>query len=82
MSPDAAALLPAFVATRARLLPEVIDLSSILSASGAGGLVASVVAAALHFPPDRLARLVVFGNLVGAAAGIVLLGLAATGVLS
>ena len=53
-----------------------------LAFSGFGGLVASLVAAALRFDVDRLARLVVFGNLLGALGGIALLLLVALGVLS
>jgi hypothetical protein len=70
------------VAVRFQLLPEVIDLSFVLVFSGLGGLVASLVAALLRFDADRLAKLVVLGNLLGAVTGTVLLLLGALGVLS
>jgi hypothetical protein len=69
------------VAVRFQLLPEVIDLSFVLAFSGFFALLATLVAAVLGFEPDRLARLVVFGNIVGAAIGTVILLVAALGVL-
>jgi hypothetical protein len=70
------------VAVRFQLVPEVIDISYVLAFSGFGGLVATLVAAALRFNADRLARLVVLGNLLGTAVGIVVLLLTAVGVVS
>jgi hypothetical protein len=69
------------VAVRFQLVPEVIDLSYVLAFSGFFALLATLIAAALRFEPDRLARLVVFGNLVGAVIGTVILLLAALDVL-
>ncbi len=57
------------LATRIQLLPDVIDLSFVLTFSGGGGLVATCAAASLRFEPERLARVVVLGNLLGAAFG-------------
>jgi hypothetical protein len=54
------------VAVRFQLLPDVIDISFVLVLSGLGGLVATLVAAALRIDADRLARLVVLGNVFGA----------------
>jgi len=45
-------------------------------------LLATLVGASLRFDPDRLARLVVFGNLAGAVAGMLLFALIAIGVIS
>jgi hypothetical protein len=70
------------VAIRFQVLPDVIDLSYSLTFSGAGGLLATLVGASLRFDPDRLARLVVFGNLAGAVAGMLLFALIAIGVIS
>ena len=70
------------VAVRFQLLPDVIDFSFVLVFSGAGGLVATLVAALLRFDSDRLAKLVVLGNLLGAGIGTVLLLLGVLGVLS
>ena len=70
------------VAVRFQLLPDVIDVSFVLVFSGLGGLVATLVAASLRFDADRLARLVVLGNLFGAMTGTVLLLLGALGVIS
>jgi hypothetical protein len=68
----------ASLATRVVLLPEVIDLSLILTGSGLGGLIGSTYAALRRLPPARLGQVVVLGNLVGGfLAGILLL----TGVL-
>jgi hypothetical protein len=70
------------VAVRFQLLPDVIDISFVLVLSGLGGLVATLVAAALRIDADRLARLVVLGNVFGAVGGTVLLILAALGLIS
>ena len=69
----AVAGVAAALATRVELLPEVFDLSSVPAAAGVGGLLATGCAAALRFPPDRLARITLLGNLVG--AGLAVLGL-------
>ena len=70
------------VAVRFQLLPDVVDFSFILVFSGFGALVATLVAAVLRFDADRLAKLVVLGNVVGAVIGTVLLLLGALGVIS
>lgn len=70
------------VAVRFQLLPDVIDVSYVLAFSGFGGLVTTLAGAILRFHPDRLARLVVFGNLLGAVAGSFVFVLAALGVFS
>jgi formate/nitrite transporter FocA (FNT family) len=66
------------IATRFQLLPEVVDPSFVLTGAGIGGLGGAAYAAMRRFPPDRLGRVVLLGNLVGAAlfAALFLLGLA------
>jgi len=64
------------------VLPDVIDVSFVLSVSGFGGLLATLIAAVLGLHPDRLARLVVFGNLVGAVMGSLVFVLVAPGLIS
>jgi len=53
-----------------------------LTFSGLGGLLASLVAPALRFEADRLARLVLLGNLLGGVAGALAVVLVALGVIS
>ena len=65
-----AAAVGAAIATRVQLLPEVIDLSLVPTAAGAGGLLAAGCGAALRFPPERLARITLFGNLLGATIAV------------
>lgn len=65
-----AAAVVAAIATRVQLLPEVIDLSLVPTAAGAVGLFAAGCGAALRFPPDRLARITLFGNLMGATIAV------------
>ena len=68
-----AAALIAVVTTRVQLLPDVVDFTVVLSATGFGGLTASGIGAALRFGPDRLGRLTLFGQLVGAMGGFLFL---------
>ncbi len=68
-------------AVRVQLLPEVIDMSFVLTFSGGGGLLATFVGVTLRLDPDRLARLVVLGNLVGACVGASMFALAAAAVI-
>jgi hypothetical protein len=71
----------AFVGTSFQLLPDVVDPSLVLSASGAGGLIATSFGAVVRLDHDRIARLVMLGNLGGGALGIVILVLVGAGVL-
>jgi hypothetical protein len=73
--------IAASLATRFQLLPEVIDVSFVLTGAGLGGLGGALYAALLRFSPDRLGRVVLLGNLVGAALAGVLVGLGVAGVL-
>jgi hypothetical protein len=51
----------ASLATRFELLPEVVDVSFILTGAGLGGLAGAAYAALRRFPPDRLGRVVLLG---------------------
>lgn len=71
----AVAAVAAAVATRVQLLPEVIDISIVPTAAGFGGLLAAACGAAFRFDSERLARVTLLGNLIGAAlaaAGLLL----------
>lgn len=67
--------------TRFQLLPEVVDPSYVLTGAGLGGLGGAAYAALRRFPPERLGRVVLLGNLVGGATFALLLGLGMAGVL-
>jgi hypothetical protein len=67
--------------TRVQLLHEVIDLSFVLAFSGIGALFTMFLAAVMRLDPDRLARVVLLGNLGGALVGFVVFLLAVLGVL-
>ena len=62
----------AAVALRAQPLPEVIDLSIILTGSGLGGLAAAVVAAMRGSDADRIARASLHGTILGGLTAAVL----------
>jgi hypothetical protein len=62
----------ATVLTRFEALPDVVDLTFILTAAGTGGPLATLVGALLRFGPDRLARLSLFGQTTGAVAGAIM----------
>jgi hypothetical protein len=63
----------AVVVTRVQLLPEVIDFTFIPTCSGAVGLAAMGTGATLRFSPERLGRITMFGQLTGAALGVLVL---------
>ncbi len=60
-----AAIATASVATRAQLLPDVIDISSIPTGSGVLSLALVSYGALRRFDPDRMARLSLLGTLLG-----------------
>ena len=64
-----AVTLGTVLVTRVQVLPDVIDFTFILTSAGFGGLMSIAIGAACRFSPDRLGRLTVFGQLVGASAG-------------
>jgi len=74
--------IAASLATRFELLPEVVDVSFILTGAGLGGLAGAVYAALLRFPPDRLGRVVLLGNLLGASGATVVVLAGVLGLLS
>ena len=67
----------AALATRVRLLPEVIDISMIPTGAGVGSIAFIVYGACRGFEPERLARLSLGGTVVGgvAGAGVLAIGL-------
>lgn len=71
-----AAAVVAAVATRVQLLPEVIDLSIVPTAAGTVGLLFAGYGAARRFGPDRLGRITLLGNLVGAVLALLTVVLA------
>ena len=70
------------IAVRFQLFPEVIDLSPIPTGCGVGAMLAAVAGALARFEPDRLSRLVLFGNLAGGALATLGLLTGLTGVFS
>jgi hypothetical protein len=60
----------AAVATRVQVLPEVIDVSIILTFAGLGSLALSSYGALRRVNPDRIARLSLGGTLLGGAIGL------------
>jgi hypothetical protein len=60
------------VATRVELLPDVVDLTFVLTTAGTGGLTLTAIGALARFDPDRLGRIALFGQLVGALVGLLI----------
>jgi len=78
-----AATVAVAIATRVRLLPEVVDVSIVPTVAGLFSILFAAVGAVRRYPPERLGRLTLFGTLLGAAiATIYLLGAVLIGVLS
>jgi hypothetical protein len=61
----------AALAVRVRLLPEVIDISIVLTFAGVGALVFTTYGALRRFDPDRIARLSLGGTVLGSLVGVV-----------
>ncbi len=70
----------ASIATRVRLLPEVIDVSIVPTMAGVGSIASAAVGALLRFPPERLGRVTLLGTLIGGSAGTAVLVLGLLGV--
>jgi hypothetical protein len=74
--------IAASLATRVELLPEVVDISFVPTGAGLGGLAGAGFAALRRFPPDRLGRVVLLGNLLGATFAAIVVAAGALGLLS
>jgi hypothetical protein len=61
------AVIAGAVATRVRLLPEVIDVSIIPTGAGLGSLGFAFYGAPRRYEPERIGRLTLLGTLLGAA---------------
>ena len=62
-----AATIAVALATRVRVLPEVVDISLVPTGAGVGSLLFAAIGAARRFPPERVGRLALFGTLMGGA---------------
>jgi hypothetical protein len=62
-----AAMIAGAVATRVRLLPEVVDASIIPTGAGLGSFGFAFYGALRRYEPDRIGRLTLLGTLLGAA---------------
>lgn len=69
-----AATVAVAIATRLRLLPEVVDISLVPTLAGVGSLVAVAYGALRPFPVERLGRITLLGTLAG--------GMLAVGILA
>jgi hypothetical protein len=58
------------------MLPDVINLSLIPTGAGLGGLLFGAYGACRRYPPERLGRVVMLGNLLGVLATALVLVLA------
>jgi hypothetical protein len=67
------AAVVAAIATRVRVLPEVIDVSIILTGAGLGGLAFTTYGAVRRYEPDRIGRLTLGGSMLGACVGLLVL---------
>jgi hypothetical protein len=65
----AATAVIAAIATRVRLLPEVIDISIIPTIAGTASIAFTTYGAMRRFDPDRIARLSLLGTVVGTIGG-------------
>ena len=73
--PMLAAAVAALIATRVRVLPEVIDISIIPTAAGTASMAFSTYGAVRRFKPDRVARLALGGTVAGGILGTAGLGI-------
>ncbi len=61
------------IATRVRLLPEVVDISLVPTLAGVGGLVMAGYGAIRKYPPARVAQLTLLGTLFGGMLAVLVL---------
>jgi drug/metabolite transporter (DMT)-like permease len=69
-----AATVAVALATRVRLLPEVVDISLVPTLAGVGGLILATYGAMRRFPPPRIGQLTLLGTLIGAVLAMGILG--------
>jgi hypothetical protein len=70
------------IATRVRLLPEVVDISLVPTGAGIGSLISAAIGALLRFSPERLGRVTLLGTLLGAGTTVYIVCALALDVLS
>ena len=68
-----AATVAVAIATRVRLLPEVVDISLVPTCAGIGSLVFAGVGAVRRFPLERIGRLTLLGTLLGGRVAVLIL---------
>lgn len=68
-------------ATTARLLPEHVDLSIVLTAAGLGAFIATCLGVILRLDAERLRRVVLLGSVLGGTFGVVYWVLLLTGAI-
>jgi hypothetical protein len=61
------------IATRVRVLPEVIDVSLVPTMADVFSILFAAAGAARRLPPDRIGRLTLFGTLLGSVIALLLL---------
>ena len=64
------AAVVAGVATRVRVLPEVLDVSIVATTAGLGAIVLTTYGALRRYDSDRIARLALGGTVLGGLAGL------------
>lgn len=63
------------LATTVRLLPDVVDISTILDCSGFGALLFTMYGVTRRWDPDRITRLAIGGSTVGCIFGVAMLAI-------
>jgi hypothetical protein len=66
----------ASIGVRVQFLPDVIDISFVLTGAGLGSLLAAFLGALWRFDPDRLGRVTLLGTLLGGIVALLVLLLA------
>jgi hypothetical protein len=69
-----AATVAVAIATRVRLLPEVVDISLVPTLAGIGSLLFAAYGSLRRYPAARVGRLTLFGTLMGGGAALGILG--------
>ena len=71
-----AATVAVAIATRVRLLPEVVDISLVPTLAGVFSIVFAAAGAACRFPLERVGRLTLLGTLCGGALAVLVFAIA------